>query len=177
MIAYRHSVIDEFAQGEIFVVARKPFLDRAPEQREVARAGDLIIVRQAGRVDISGVAHAERLGFLRHELGELVLVAGQIFGDRHGDIVRRSRDHGFDRIIDRDGLAGLDAELRWRLLGRMDGDLERRVEPDRAGVEPLEQQVERHDLGQRSRMAQRVGVRRLEHLAGVAVDDDRGRRR
>ena len=102
------AVIDELLGREVSVVARKPFLDRAPEQRLVARGGDLIVVRQAGRVDVGGAAHAQRVGLLRHQLGELVLVAAEIFGDGHRGVVRRLGDHRLDRVFDGDGLAGLE---------------------------------------------------------------------
>ncbi len=104
------------------------------------------------------------MGLLRHQLGEVVLAAAEVFGDDDGGVVGRPRDDALDRILDRDGLAGLEIELGRRLLGGVLGDLERRIELDLAGVETLEQQVERHDLGQRGRMAQRVRVRRLQHL-------------
>ena len=48
------------------------------------------------------------------------------------------------------------------------------VELDLAGFETLKQQVERHDLGQRGRMAWRIRIRGLQHSATVAVNDDRG---
>src|SRR5262249_11587463 len=42
-----------------------------------------------------------------------------------------------------------------------------------AGLEALEQQIKRHDLGERGRMAQAVGVLLLERLAAVHIDHDR----
>jgi hypothetical protein len=111
----------------------------------------------------------------RHELGKAVLVAAEVFGDGDGSVVRRLRHHRLDRILDGNGLTGLQAEFCRRLLGGVPGNLERRVELDFARFESLEQQIERHDLGQRRRVARRVGVRRVQHVAGVAVDDNRGR--
>ena len=51
------------------------------------------------------------------------------------------------------------------------------VERELAGFELLEQQIERHDLGQRGRMADGVGIGRMQHLAGIGVDHDGGVRR
>ena len=178
MIAHRDAVIDERSRREIFVIVRKPFLDRAPEQRLVVRGGDLIVVRQAGRVHVGGAAHAERMRLLRHQLGEARLRRRR--GFRRSPPQRRSPTCVTTALIASSTamrLAGLESEFRRRLLGGVLGDLERRIEPDLAGFEPLEQQIKRHDLGQRRRMARRVGVRRVQHLAGVAVDDDRGGRR
>src|SRR5580700_11919885 len=57
VISHRAAVIDKLLGGEIFVVAGKPFLDRASEQRLVARRCNLCVVRQSGGVDIGRVAH------------------------------------------------------------------------------------------------------------------------
>ena len=114
------------------------------------------------------------MGLLRHQLGEAVFVAAEIFGDGNGGVVGRFGDDALDGVFDRDGLAGFEIELGRILVGGVLGDLERRVELDLAGIEPLEQQIERHDLGQRGRMAQRVRIRCLQHFAAIAVDHDRG---
>src|SRR5580704_13422878 len=42
-----------------------------------------------------------------------------------------------------------------------------RIELEPAGVETFEQQVERHHFCQRGGVAQRVGIRRLQHRAAV----------
>ncbi len=110
-------------------------------------------------------------------LAKPVLVAAEIFGDDDGGVVRGLGDDALDRVLDRDGLAGLEFELGRRLLGGVFGDFERRIELDLAGVEALEQQIERHHLGQRGRMPQCVRVRCLQDGAAIAVDHDRGRRR
>ena len=47
------------------------------------------------------------------------------------------------------------------------------VERDLALLEALEQQVEGHDFGERSRMARAVGIARLHDRAGIHVDHDR----
>lgn len=43
-----------------------------------------------------------------------------------------------------------------------------------AGIEPIEHQIERHDLGERGWIARGVGVAGMEHLGGVHIDHDRG---
>ena len=48
------------------------------------------------------------------------------------------------------------------------------VELHLAGFEPLEQQIERHDLGERGRMAAGVGIVGGKRRAGIAIDDDGG---
>ena len=48
------------------------------------------------------------------------------------------------------------------------------VELHLAGLEALEQQIKRHDLGQRGGMADAVGIVGRQRRAGIAVDDDGG---
>ena len=45
---------------------------------------------------------------------------------------------------------------------------------DLARFQPLEQQIERHDLCQRGGVARTVGIGRLQYGAGIGVHDDRG---
>ena len=49
----------------------------------------------------------------------------------------------------------------------------RESRPQLAGFDLLEQQIERHDLGERGRMPQRVGVGGVQHAARIGVDHDR----
>ena len=168
----------ERAGREILVVAREALLDRASEDRLVAGRGDLLVVRQAGRVLVYSAAHAERSRLLRHQIGEVLLVAGNRFGDHDGCVVGRSCDDALDRVLDQNGATGLQSKLGRRLRGGVLGHFERTVEPELAGFELLEQQVERHDLGERSRMTPCVGIRRVQDGARICVDHDRrvGRR-
>ena len=64
------------------------------------------------------------MSLVRHQLGEFVFVAAEIFGDGDGGVVGRFRDHRLDRVFDRERLAGLQAELRRRLLGGVRGNLQ-----------------------------------------------------
>ena len=68
---------------------------------------------------------------------------------------------------------GGDAELRGLLVRRVLGDRDPRRQAQRAFVELLEQHIERHHLGERRGVAQRVLVDAPDLAAGVGVDDDR----
>src|SRR6202042_1845401 len=61
----------ELGGREIVEVAREALLERAPEDRQIMRRGDLRIIGQSGRVDVDRVRHAERVGFARHQVGEI----------------------------------------------------------------------------------------------------------
>ena len=100
-------------------------------------------------------------------------VAADRLGDRHGDVVGRTRDDRLDRVLDRDRVAGARPELGRLLRGGVLGDRDLRSQGQRALVELLEQQVERHHLGDRRGMARRVLVDAVERAAGIGVDDDR----
>ena len=69
--------------------------------------------------------HAERVGLARHHLGESALVAADRLGDRDRDVVGRARHDRLDRVLDADGVAGLDAELGGLLRGGVLGDRNR----------------------------------------------------
>ena len=162
----------ESADREIFVIAREAFLDGAAERGLVARGGDLVVVGQAGGVLVDGVIHAERLRLARHQPGEIVLAARDRLRDHDGGVVGRTRDHALDRVFDRERASGLETKLGRRLSGGFGGDLERRVELEFAGVELLEQQIERHDLGERRWVSPRVRIGGVQHRAGIGVHDD-----
>ena len=86
-------------------------LDGAPEQRLVARGGDLRVGGQAGGIDVGRPRHAERARFCSHARGELFFATGHRFGDDDGGVVRRFRDQTLDRILDVDCLVGFEPEL------------------------------------------------------------------
>jgi len=71
--------------------------------------------------------------FLRHQLGEIVFIACQIFGDGDGGIVSGLGDDAFDRVLDRNGLARFQLELGRSLLGGVLRDSKRAVELEPAG--------------------------------------------
>ncbi len=174
VIVHLGIAVAEARRREVAVIDREALLDGASQQGLVARRGDLLVSGQSGGVYIDGARHAERLRLAGHQLGELFFAAAQRFGHDHCGIVRRLGDEPLDRILDGEGLVGLEAELG-RVLGRGIGrDRQARVELDVAGLELLEQQIERHDLGERRRMARLVRAIGVQHGPGIGVDHDVG---
>ena len=155
------------------VVAREALLDRAPEDREIMRGGQLLRRWADPTHWRNGCRHSERMRLLGHELGEALLVAADGFGDRDRDVVRRPGDDRLDRILDRDRRARPQTELGRLLRGGMGRDSNIAVEPHAAFFELLEQKIKRHHLGDRGREAAFVFVAGVKRLAGIAVDDDR----
>ena len=148
-------------------------LDGAAEQRLVARGGDLQVGRQARGVDVDRVRHAERDRLAGHQPPEVLLGAAERLGDHRGGVVGRPGDERLERVLDRERLAGLEAELGRRPRGGARRDRQRRIELEMSGLDLLEQHVERHHLGDRGRVTRRVRVRLMQHLAGLVVDHDR----
>jgi hypothetical protein len=177
VVAHRVAAIGEAVGREIAVVAREALLDRAAERDLVARGGDLVLVGQARRIGIDGAAHAERARLAGHQLSELLLGAADRLGDHHGRVIGRLRHQALDRILDLEGLARAQAELGRRHAGGMLGNRHAGVELELAGLELLEQQVERHDLGERGGMADAVRIGRVQRLACIGVHHQRRVRR
>ena len=173
VVAHRLAAEIERARGEVAIVAREAVEDGAAEQSLIARGGDLLIVRQARRVVIGRALHAERAGLRGHQFREARLVTAERFGDDHRDVVGRLGDDGADRGFDLDRFARLETQLGRRLHGGVRRHRKIGARLDLARLELLEQQVERHDLGEGGGMARAVGLVGLHHLAGVGVDDDR----
>ena len=141
------------------------------------RRGDLLVVGKSRSVAVDRARHAERARLARHHVGEIVFRLADRLADRDRNVVRRTGHDRLDRVLDADRLARVEAELRGLLRGGVFGDRNLRMERHCALVELFEQEVERHHLGDRSRMAQSVFISRVERPAAVGVDDNRGKRR
>ena len=100
--------------------------------------------------------------------------AAKCLGHHHGGVVGRLGDQPLDGVLDLEAVAGFDAELGRRLARRLLGNRHHGVERDLAGLQAFEQQVQRHDLGQRRRVARGVGIGGMQHTAVVGVDHDGG---
>src|SRR5262249_60477919 len=91
----------ERSRRKVTIITRKALLNGASEHSLVARAGHLLIIGQAGRVAIDGLAHAECAGLLGHYLREGVFIPADLLADRARNVVGGARHDGFDRILDR----------------------------------------------------------------------------
>ena len=147
VIADDFAVVFEFRRRKILEVARKALFGGAGEDRQVARGGELLVVGQAGGVAVESARHAESVRFARHHFGERALVAADLLRDGDRDVVGRTGDDRLDGVLDGDRVAGLDAELGRLLGGGVRGNRNRRLQRQGAFVELLEQQIERHHLG------------------------------
>ena len=174
MVGHPHAAIDKAPGREIAVIAREAILDRKTKQGLVTRGRNLRGIGQSVRVSVDGPRHTQGAGLARHQLGEFFLGAGKMFGDHDGCVVGGFRHQCLDRILDHQGLTRADAEFGRRLACGVGRNFHLGVEFDPACLELLEQQIQCHYLGERSRVADRVGVSRMQYVAGIGVDHDIG---
>ena len=100
------------------------------------------------------------------------VAAGNRLGEHDGDVVGRFDDEGLERGVDGDLGADGEAEVAGRLVGGglAAGDL--LLEGELAGLQGLEREVGRHDLGERGRVPLVVEVLGVEDLAVGRVEQE-----
>ena len=173
VIAHRLAVIREGGRRKVPIITWKALLYGATEQRLISRGRDLLVIGQARRVAINRATHADRMGLEGHHVSEFALAAADRFGDDDRRVVCGLRHQTANRILDFDQLSRFEPQFRRGLHGGVLGYWKRRVEPELAGIELLEQQIKGHDLGERGRMAQLVRVGGMQYITGIAVEHDR----
>ena len=166
------AVVDEAAGAEIGVVFRKIAHHAQAKGRHIARAGNLFGIGKARRVGECRARHAQVTGGAGHAPGEVLLRAGDMLGDGGRDIIGGLHHERPDGGLGRDRLANLHAKLRGRHARRPRRHADGRVEPQPAGIEFLEQDIERHDLGERCGMPRRIGLRGEQYLAVAGINRD-----
>ena len=101
-----------------------------------------------------GVRHAELAGLGVHHRDEALFVAAaEAFADHHGHVVGGLNHDAADRLFHRDAVAAvparaLQAKTGRRLCRGVTGSRQAGVHGQPAVVQGIEQQVERHHLGQ-----------------------------
>ena len=147
------------------------FLDqRARQNAEVARRGDVVLRRQSVRVDEIALRHAEPAGIGVHHVGEALDRAADALGDGHRHVVGRFDHQHLHRVVDGDGGADLEAHLGRLLRGRVARYREQRVEADAAFLDGAQRRVGGHQFGDGGRIPRIGGVFRVQHLAGRGLD-------
>jgi hypothetical protein len=142
-----------------------------PERQgdHVARGGHLLRIGQAGGIAELGVLHAELVRLAVHELGELRLAAGDMLGYGDGHVVGRLDDQSPDGVTNGDLGALLDLQPGRRRPRRIGREPEGGGEREPPLLQKLEQQIERHQLGERGRVAQLVGAALIECSARIGI--------
>ena len=159
-------------QVPVVVILRELADERACENGEVARGGNLIVRRQAVGIHKARLRHAEMAGMPVHQIGKALDRAAHTFGQHDGDIVRRLDHHHLEGIVDRDLRAGAEAHLHRGLRHRVGRDGQRLVEGNPAVLHGMQGHVGSHQLGDRSRIPGVPRILGVQHLAGVGLDDE-----
>ena len=145
--------------AEVVVTFREAGDQRVCQDHQIAGRGVLLFVWQARGVSKYCPVHAELLGFRGHLLRERLFTPLQSFRNDYRDIVGRAHDERADALFDGNAGTGPQPDFSRRLNGGFRRHTEFLVERDLACIESIKQQVQRHDLGQRSRIV--PGIRLL----------------
>ncbi len=163
-------------RGEEVGVLGKLDDDGARETGEIARRGVLLLVGQAVDVGEMRARHAEMLRRLVHLGDEPILTAGDGFGDHHRDVVGRFDDEHLERDVEGDPFAHFQPEFARGLLRRFLRADDLGVGRDGAGLERLEGDIGRHQLGERGGKPHDIGIFGIEDGAVIRLEDERGPR-
>jgi hypothetical protein len=137
----------------------------------------VVRVRQSGCIHEVAVVETDLLGLLVHQVGEGGLAAGNPFRHDLAGVVARLDDDAFQQVVETDHR--VDLEEHGRAAARGSAPLPRRHadgklvgELELAGLQALEDDVDRHQFGERCRRHRLLGVLVVEDRAGLVVDDD-----
>ena len=147
----------------------------ARHERDVAGAREVPLGGQARAVDKVRVVHAELLRPRVHALHEGVLAAGKMLGERHRRVVARDDAHSLEQVAHRHLFVLLEPDLAAAHASRVRRARHHVVVGERAGVDGLHHQQQRHDLRHARRLARRVFILREEHRAGLLFHQQRAR--
>ena len=160
----------EFLGVEVAVVFGELLHQRHRQQRHVARRGELAGVGQAaGVAELRGV-HADARRRLGHAHAEGRLRARDQLGEARGHVIGRARHQRLQALLDGDALARPQAELGRRLGARHFRQGHGRGQRQPARLQFLEDEVDRHHLGEGRGMPEGAGIAVQQGLAGVGVD-------
>ena len=159
---------------EIGKILREVVGEMPRQGQKIGRRRDLHRIGQARGVVVERVAHAQiaRLGC--HQLGEMALRAAQGLADRDRNVVGRAHHDRLDRGVHIDHVAGIEMQIGRPLRRGVFRNRQHGLHRDVAALERLEQQIQRHHLGQRRGMTLGISVARIKDAAGFAVGDQGG---
>ena len=131
----------------------------------------LLRIRPAGRILEEAVGQAEFLRLLVHQFGELLFGSSNRFGKHNTGVIARLHDDTTNQVLDFHLRANLHEHLRAAHLPGSLGDRQLVFKPHLALLQPLIDQVDRHQLGHRGRRHLNIGILFQQRRAGVVVHD------
>ena len=145
----------------------------ARHQRNITGRGEVSLGRKAGAVDKVRVVHAQLLRTLVHAGNKRLLASGQMLAQRHGCVVARNHAHCLDQLLHAHLLSLFQPDLAAAHGGGVSRAGHRIVVGQRAGIDRLHRQQQRHHLGDAGRLARRVFVLCVKHRAGALFHQQR----
>ena len=119
---------------------------------DVVGAGDVTLGGEAGAVDEVGVVHAQTLGPVVHLLHEQLRHAGDLLRQRHRRVVAGGHANAFQQLLHGDLLALRQKNLTAAHAGGVGGHRDYVIVGQRAAVDGIHGQQQRHDLGDAGRL-------------------------
>ncbi len=132
---------------------------------QVPRRGVLIRVRQAGSIGEVAVGHAQSPGVLVHELGEGLLIAGNVLRQGDAGIVAGLDHHALDQFLQGDLLADLGEHARPTGAPGMLADQDLIVQRDMPRGQLVEDHIGSQNLGEAGGVQAVVGMELHQGLA------------
>ena len=148
----------------------------AAHHRHIVGARDVAVLVEAVAVFKNRIAHAELRRARIHALDERLLRAGDGFGEHDRRVVGAHDDAGLDEVVHRHLLALLEPDVRAAHARRMRRGRQHVVVVQRAAVDRLEHEQQRHHLRDRSARPDLVRIFLIKHLAGRKFHQHSGRR-
>ena len=142
------ALVDEAPRAEIGIVLREVAHQAEAQRGHVARCRHLAGIGQARGIGECGARHAHVARRAGHAPGEVLLGARDVLGHCGGHVIGGLHDECADGGLDGDRPAGLHPELGGGHAGRPGRHADRRIEAQPAGLQFLEEYVERHHLGE-----------------------------
>ena len=136
----------------------------------------MAVLVEAVAVFKHGLRHAELRRARVHPLDERLLRAGNRLGQHDRRIVGTHHDAGLDEVVHRHLLALLEPDVRTAHTRRVRRGRQHVVVVERAAVDRLEHEQQRHHLRDRSARPYLMRVLLKEHLAGGKLHQHRRRR-
>ena len=150
--------------GVITHELRKVLHQAGCQNTQVFGRGDVPWHGQALWVFVARVFHAQCFGLGIHHVYKVFHRAAYAFGQDDGRIVARLNNHAFDQVEHRHLHLGVDKHARALHLPSALTHGHGLLERDFFGLERLEHQISRHQLGQRSRLNRLFRIRLRQHL-------------
>ena len=160
-----------FLDGEVLVIFGKVLDQMLGQDAKIVHRHPMPGIGPARCIRKGRIGQAERLAPFRHLPRKGGFGSGKAFGHHDAGIIARQNDNALDQFGDRGAILFVQEHGRSLHLPRLGRDGQAGVKLKPAFLERLEQHVDRHQLGHRSRGQRLIGVLFHQHGAGRDIID------